>query len=418
MYIYKHINLVPFYFLAPLIFFPSITFSLIQAEIFPWASIFVLIYMRKYNFGLLFITIYFLLSGTYAIYVSNGYYIQETIRSFAAYLNPLLAFVFFIKIADSNIYRFAKLVKLIFFGLMCIGLLQASGLIYFLDPFFKFFIPRAYSFSMNAMGNRGVTLLSNEPARAGVEFLFIYLVVRTVFLTKRQKVVSDLFVGFFILLIIKSFICISLYVVFILLFYRFKILIILIPFTIYTYLGISSIDYGNRFFILLKNIAFMTSFEDVIHYLSNMSGHRLISIKAAYSYGLYFPFGGGIGNWMTSSIEAVKLAGIEVSSLNYFIRFGDQYGEASFRSSGYVSNLMMDIGIFGTILILSFLFKFLKRYWIISLESKAIILLFFVKICFLGSVGNPVMWVTTVICLRYLYIERDERQMIKSPIFT
>ena len=74
---------------------------------------------------------------------------------------------------------------------------------------------------MTSLGfmNRGVTLLSNEPARAGIDLIFIYIVIRTVFIKSSRKTVFDLLLFMYLAIFIQSFMAISLYLAYIILIY-------------------------------------------------------------------------------------------------------------------------------------------------------------------------------------------------------
>ena len=104
---------------------------------------------------------------------------------------------------------------------------------------------------------------------------------------------------------------------------------------------------------------------------------------------------------MKSSIDALTLTGIDLSQYNYFKLYGN--GNAvSIRSSGFMSNLVLDAGIFGIVVVLGYIWKKLYSFWSISVEAKAIIILFLFKIFFIGSVGHPVAWITVPLSLRYI----------------
>ena len=169
---------------------------------------------------------------------------------------------------------------------------------------------------------------------------------------------------------------------------------------------------GGRTVDLFKEIFNQKSFSKTFFLLINESGHRLISIYSSWLYSWTNPFGGGIGNWEVSSAEALRLTGIDLSKLRYFILHGNSKA-IPIRSSGFIPNLVLDTGIIGFFVFVMFLFSTLRKYWNNNPESKNIMLIFFFKILFIGSVGTPVAWITTAISLKYLYnkkIFENERE--------
>ena len=81
------------------------------------------------------------------------------------------------------------------------------------DDFIKFLIPRGSSSAL-VEANRGVRLLSSEPARAGNEMLFIYILLRKVYIN-RFKFITDILFLLFIGIILQSFIILALTICFI-----------------------------------------------------------------------------------------------------------------------------------------------------------------------------------------------------------
>ena len=164
-----------FPYISWLLFFPSINFGLYEAEIFPWALLISVVFIERYNKILLIAVLYLSLSAVMAMLIYESYF--ESIRSLAAYLNALLAFSLIFSLPTPCIIKLTKQVRKVFVVLLVLGLLQYLQIINFIDPVLKFLVPRADSSSLDYM-NRGVTLLASEPARAGVEFVFIYMVLR------------------------------------------------------------------------------------------------------------------------------------------------------------------------------------------------------------------------------------------------
>ena len=106
------------------------------------------------------------------------------------------------------------------------------------------------------------------------------------------------------------------------------------------------------------------------------------------------------------------MSGIDASNYSYFKIYGDGNITGT-RSSGFLSNLILESGLIGFLFILRYILKSLKKYWHISKDSKIIILMFLFKILFIGSVGHPIAWVVTVLLLKYIYIEKINNKKLK-----
>ena len=102
----------------------------------------------------------------------------ETIRSLAAYINFFSAYFLAKVLTEREIISSVRLNRFIFLSLITLGLLQIFNLIPWVNSFLEFLVPRASSGAL-IEENRGVTLISSEPARAGVELIFISPIFKT-----------------------------------------------------------------------------------------------------------------------------------------------------------------------------------------------------------------------------------------------
>ncbi|WP_411766125.1 hypothetical protein [Winogradskyella sp. A3E31] len=390
-----------------LFFFPSITFGTLEAEVFPWGLIFsslILIRQKKINAYYLIFLFFLLLNVFYSTIVYFGELkIPEVIRSLFAYLNSSLCLVVFYQASETSTLKTIRLVKNLFILLLTLGLLQLLGLISFLDSFFKFLIPRASSESLSHV-SRGVTLLATEPARAGVSLVFFYIVFRTVFVKKR-KIFYDLIFFIFLAAVLKSIMAIGLYTIFILFVYRMKLLkIIFIVFVLATFADV--FGGGGRALKLVDKIKEQESLAEATMVVADVAGPRLISIYSSWLYSSNNLLGGGIGYWRTSSVDALNMTGVDFSKINYFKFKGDSKA-IPIRSSGYISNLVLDTGYIGVVIFLIFLFAVFKNFWKNGRDSQNIILIFMFKILFIGSVGPPDAWILAIIALKYINYKKN-----------
>ena len=383
---------------------PSINFNLYDAEVFPWALIFSLVFCKgRISIHLLLVLFFLLSNAILNVLITKGSFGAEYIRSLAAYINVLIVFDVLLNLKMDN-RKNIKIITVFFIFITLFGLLQNTGLLKSLDPFIKLFIPRGYAYSLEFMGGRGVTLLSSEPARAGLSYIFIFLCIREFSPFEKRKILFlDFMVFLFLLLIIKSAMAILLFMFFFFIQYR-RLSLILTTF-VFTSLSlyVVNLESTNRTIILAESLYNTGSLSDFFHILMNTGGQRVLSIFTSYYYSLVNPLGGGIGSWEVSSIESLYLLNINPSDYRYFIVHGG--GEAvSFRSSGYLSNLALDTGIVGLIVFFVYFTNVITKYFSLSVLFKfPIFWVFLIKVLFVGSVGTPVSWVCFAIYIKAKY---------------
>lgn len=379
------------------LYFPSVTFGIVNAEVFPWAFILSLFLVKKVEVSDILLLLGIFLSSIYGIWrVSDTY---EVARIIGSYLNFFAAFIIAKQVPLKNLYKIKKINKIIFLSLIFIGFVQYFNLIPFLDFFFKLLIPRGSAVALTEFGGRGVSLLSTEPSRAGVELIFIYVLFRYN-LPNNLKLITDIFIFLYLLVVIKSVMALGLYLIFFVLIHlKLSLLIGIIIISLIPYW--INIAPTGRISILIYELA-NSNIEDIFFVIMNSSGHRVFSIWASYYYGFIWPLGGGVGAWKQSSIEAINALGYDVSKLRFFNFWGDG-SPLPIRPSGLVSNLMLDLGsIFSAIFVRSILSKIrcilnLKFY-----DNLPLVVLFIVKIMFVGSVGTTVEIFCFVVLIRIL----------------
>lgn len=208
-------------FFFTMFFFPSITFGLLSAEIFPWALFGSFIFLRHYSKDFFLVLIFFILSWILSILFLGP---TDSLRSIASYMNSLYAFAFILSISQLETIKFIKLIRIIFIILLILGLLQHFNLVNFLDDILKFLIPRGSSGAL-IEANRGVRLLSSEPARAGNELIFFYMLFRYVYIKPKFRLLFDILFTIYLLIIIQSFMVIAFMLLFLLLNMNFKSII-------------------------------------------------------------------------------------------------------------------------------------------------------------------------------------------------
>lgn len=389
-----------FKILSILIFFPSITFGVYSSEIFPWGIIFAIFYMRHINKYLLWILIILCLSTCLVLFhsfISLQPVQTDILRSLAAYMNFLLLAQAFLMLSTKKVIYIISLSRKIFWFLIILGLIQNIGsdsLGYIIQSL----IPRGAGSALTEI-NRGVTLLSTEPARAGIELMLIYLIHRIRQDNSIRNTLIDIFLLMYLAVIIKSFSV----VVFAL--SAFAIIHVKFRFHFLSILGSILLGIVGIYFIIniLPQIGgragdvviFLQDIEainDGLFYIANESGNRIIGLYSFYKFGIFHPFGFGVGSWPYASIQAINESGFDYRDFRFFDVVGN--GQIiPFRGAGIISNLMLDVGLLGTLL-LTYLFKKLMLFYgsFNKLSVKAF-WIFLIKIAFFGSPGNPIVFI-------------------------
>lgn len=386
--------------LGLMLFFPSVTFGLLSAEIFPWATFYASARLRSIDHRVLPIAIVFTISIVSTSLTYDGQYFDETIRAALAYINPLLVFMVLAKTSEREIQRLVKILKYALITLLTLGILQFSGLIQFADPIFKALIPRGSAEVFG--GARGISLLSTEPSRAAFEVIFLYASWRTLSeLSAAKLIILDILFTIFIIGMLKSTTGLTVLLVYLIFIHRSKIIILfllLAPIFVYLFAETRAIN------VALELLSKTSPFE-AYEFLIDASGFRLVSILSAYYYGLTNFFGGGIGAWPVTSVEAMLSAGFSPGEINYFIFHADSEF-SSIRPTSYLANVALDMGLLGTLCMIFLLIPYIKCTWTDNISIRPLLLLFLFSLFFIGAVGNPVPWVALMLATRYTQIKR------------
>lgn len=393
-----------------LTFTPSVTFSLLHAEVFPYAFLVAILLMLRKSAsnlsGFTFIIpkkiIPFLILIAFSIiygFIRNQSENSDVVRSVIAYLNPILIFFAIFKASEHKFNLYSRSLRYILYLLLYIGLLQFSGVgsLIGLDVIIKLLIPRGDG-ELLGLG-RGASLLSSEPSRASLEFIFISLTFR--YLTLQLSKVKDLFFDFLILLFLVAVIRSATGVLYFLVYFAFKQVVLTIGFFVIlaSFMSVILLFFSSVEIRALEVISIVlnTPVDELYKLFLNVSGFRGISVHSSYLFGFSHLFGGGVGFWQNSSLEALKSSGFLYHEISYFAhRYSDF---VAVRPTSYMASLTLDIGVFGLIIILSILSTVLVKPLIKS-NFYPVIFLFLFYLFFIGSIGNPVPWICIALLIR------------------
>ena len=389
-----------------ILFFPSVTFSLIAAEVFPWGLIYVLSKKKAFRYRELMYVIILLLSAIITVYNDSKYGV-EAVRSFIAYLNPLLLFFVLMNINKEEIIKLKSIIKYILVIFFIVAVLQYLSILRIIDPILSFLVPRGSSEVV--AGGRGVSVFSSEPSRASLEYVFLYAAFRSFGeYSKRRYVLFDILVMILVVGLLRSATGLFLLIIFYYFIYGWKIIL----YSILVYIPVIVYFDDSRVYEILNMMIAANSVSDLSSIIINTSGFRVASIIGAYNNLFYNIIGFGVGAWQESSIKAMENAGLNPVEIAYF-RNRSSSDFISVRPTSYFANISLDLGVLGVIMIICVLYPYFKEAYSQSKDIRSLLFLFLFSFIFVGSVGDPVPWVALSIAIRYAeYLKSDSLQIL------
>ena len=417
------------YFIFPLIFFPSITFGLVPAEIFPWAFIVAIFYFKKNYKDFLKIIIIFLPSIIIAIYANVA--TIDIIRSLFAYLNVFFIFIVVLKFNDKDLNILIKVLKYSLILIILITIIQY--LIPQINMILQYLVPRLqiYSSGVFKTDYAGHSGLSSEPSRHASEVIMLYVTYVLVSNnSKYLRIVKDTFVALFILLLNRSisgifFLSIYAFIIYIDLIKNFKflffsifilILSLIFIFTVnWTYIfNLSFFDFKSLNFI--KQLYEFQNIQLIFDKIWYWSGFRFSSILSAYLNPTFFGY--GMGNWYQASSIGYDL-NLYLKTSEWFVLHCSDGIECGHRPTALLAGLILEIGIIPIIILALFLRKIVNKNYdtgkfnIPKNINIKFIWLFILSLVLLGNIGDPVV-ATCIAILFNAYYKNFYRKKIET----
>jgi hypothetical protein len=381
---------------------PSINFSLYSAEIFPWGFIFGMLFLKKIDKPLIIIGVIYLGFSIYGFFSPNAGSSFEFFRSLGAYVNVLVVFYTLTQLPDETVSLLSKVTAYVFVGLLFFGVLQYFQLINFLESFIQFLIARGTVVPLGGAG-RGISLLSSEPARASIEVIFMYLLVRFTFINEKYRWITDLLILCYIAFFIRATTGIALMLILVgLMYFRKRFIPFLILGFITLVIVVPLIETDIRGIVAFQNILSARSFDQFFSILERESGFRVVSILSAYKYGILYPFGGGIGTWQTTMITAFEQSGFNPEEIAFTVSCcnGDWM---AVRPNSFFGVAFIDGGLILGLSILGYIYFTIDNVIEKYTPDMMVISLFFILVLFIIlTAGNPVPWMMTMLVLRQL----------------
>ena len=375
---------------------------LVPAEIFPWAFVYSIVKGVKSLPAAMWIC---LLASLALVGVSlvRGVPLIAVLGSYGSVLNVVFIFAILCHIRHEELKRVSLSAKWIMLLLVCVGLLQLMGFWSSIDGVTEFAIPRGGAEKMGA-GGRGVSLLDTEPSRAGVNFLFLYIVFRIAGKKRHsfKSMLFDLTAFFFITVVTRSAMAVSIAALYFAIEYLsvkrswiYPALLVAVFLVFYNLFDLKDIRALN----ILTQAAAQTNLADAWAFLVSQSGFRFVSVVGAYEWAWRHWFGGGFGTWPYVSVDSLELTGLQAADLGFFRYWHD--GEyVALKPTAFMALIALEHGLVGLLLMAGWLFAKLKKMNAFSKNCRAATLTAIFTIFFAGSVGNPVPWIVLAVVPR------------------
>lgn len=388
--------------------------ALITAEIFPWALLFALRKQLAFNRTYFIFLAYLAIS---AVFVSQGISnLAPMFRALFALVNASLIFFLMLKLSDWEFRWVNRLFLFVFWANVIVSVLQFTGLFpSFLVPVVKLFIDRFAGGTLG--GGRGVTAIFAEPSYASIAmhyFFAYFLLTKQIDHSSKKGIFAILAMVFFDLFIIRSITGTVMIVVYLLSLLRRQTIVK--AFVIVLLVGGGSLYTLRKFDNLPRSIAVTYDFfanqeyKDPMPVLLEQSGFRLISIWSAYRYGLFHPFGSGIGGWPNASITAMEQIGVPASSISFFATLSNTefFGV---RPTSFGAGLMLEAGWVGLLIFLLAIGPYLYRRELLrNIHTRSTLAMFLFNLFILGTIGDPVPFIVMGLTIRTLYPPSAEKR--------
>lgn len=392
------------------LFFPSINFKIIPADIFFWAVLFLpvltsIIFSIKLIF---FISSIFILNISLALLISPHYHptLIDVLWSSGAILNCICGLCIGLKLKIENIPKLRKALKivLLIWAIFTIAFLFKIELF---REFWGFFVRRGGHFINNFdFGSRGLSLTSPEPARSAILIVSLKWIIGFLYYKDKVRDLHRYLIFLFLIFLFLVFLNRSasgllLFSIFLILFFGSKanlkfifIIFSLLSLTFIIFLLIpNSLDYfmfsSGRGVQLLRRMFLDNPLDSIMSF----SGSRLTNLYLSY-ISISF-FGSGIGN-VLNQLTLVIPDNLWLFEYNnkYYNKFGiNELGmPRAERPFSFFALFLLECGIFFSSIILFIIFYICRKSIRLPNNFRELLWLLFpiFGIFFYGSSGLPI----------------------------
>jgi hypothetical protein len=402
--------------LAFLIFVPNITLGtntpgLGRPEIFPWAGFYAVRKDIRLTIRYTLFLGYITLSAALFFLQGNPFIIP--LRSLMALVNASVIFFTIIRVQDEEFDYINKAFLWVFAANVFVSLLQTfhlfpPSLVRTMNFFIERWEPTAWE---NGRGSGG---LFAEPSyyAFGVHHYFAYaLLLFKVDQRSRLGLILTAAMAVYDLTVIRSLTGLIIMVIYVISHQDWRkawkgALAILMTglAALYFYGQSNDLPRGLEF---VYNVFFEQRYKDLFTYVTWEGGIRTVSLLASYPFGIFHPFGWGIGSWPAASITALLDMGLSEIEVAFFEQYTPYDG---FRPTAYSADLFLEAGVVGWLLFAGAMYPYVinAAMWK-NPNTRAVVVLFLFNMLILGTIGDP---------LPFLFLALAYRSIHPPPLIT
>lgn len=406
--------------LSFLIYLPNVTpfKMLFRSEIFPWAFFYSLRRSFTIPLGYGLFLIYMLISAAYIL--SKGEPILVPARALFALLNVTFIFFCILKIDDKEFAQLRKAFTWVFAVNVGLSLIQYFGFFpSFLTPVMRIFIDR-FTDEPHGLG-RGVAALFAEPSYASLSIHYYFAYFMMQYRIDQKSLLgygAILLMILFDLFIIRSVTgLVMIFVYYVSLQERKYILrgtvILIVVGLLVLYLA-KQTDEPPRAVDFLYSVIYDQEYKDPLPFLLNESGFRVISVWAAYAYGLVNPLGSGIGGWGPASLIAMDAIGVPATEIGFFASYsgGDFDGV---RPTSFVADIFLEMGWVGFVLFLIAFWRYMTNKTVFNnIFARPVLVMFYFNLFVMGTIGDPLPFIFLALAYREFFPPNLKANLLES----
>ena len=382
-----------------------------RPEIFPWAGFYAVRKDIRLTIRYTLFLGYITLSAALFFLQGNPFIIP--LRSLMALVNASVIFFTIIRVQDEEFDYINKAFLWVFAANVFVSLLQTfhlfpPSLVRTMNFFIERWEPTAWE---NGRGSGG---LFAEPSyyAFGVHHYFAYaLLLFKVDQRSRLGLILTAAMAVYDLTVIRSLTGLIIMVIYVISHQDWRkawkgALAILMTglAALYVYGQSNDLPRGLEF---VYNVFFEQRYKDLFTYVTWEGGIRTVSLLASYPFGIFHPFGWGIGSWPAASITALLDMGLSEIEVAFFEQYTPYDG---FRPTAYSADLFLEAGVVGWLLFAGAMYPYVinAAMWK-NPNTRAVVVLFLFNMLILGTIGDP---------LPFLFLALAYRSIHPPPLIT
>ena len=376
-----------------------------RPEIFPWAGFYAVRNDIRLTIRYTLFLGYITLSAALFFLQGNPFIIP--LRSLMALVNASVIFFTIIRVQDEEFDYINKAFLWVFAANVFVSLLQTfhlfpPSLVRTMNFFIERWEPTAWE---NGRGSGG---LFAEPSyyAFGVHHYFAYaLLLFKVDQRSRLGLILTAAMAVYYLTVIRSLTGLIIMVIYVISHQDWRkawkgALAILMTglAALYFYGQSNDLPRGLEF---VYNVFFEQRYKDLFTYVTWEGGIRTVSLLASYPFGIFHPFGWGIGSWPAASITALLDMGLSEIEVAFFEQYTPYDG---FRPTAYSADLFLEAGVVGWLLFAGAMYPYVinAAMWK-NPNTRAVVVLFLFNMLILGTIGDPLPFIFLALAYRSIH---------------